>query len=734
MSLPPPPRPDLNKEDSQNKMNYLVKTLGQFTTAITSLASTNVQRELAEKKVARQKTELDRWQKHHSSFTSLAEEHEREMERARSTSYLMDMRLKEHEALRDKAIQAMATTMLTNGNVLAVSNHEEDKKIRRMQSDIIDLRSEMNENMERLRSIQYEPSHVKSLALKQSEGFKDMKRAIHDLEKRAVTKQNLVELDNHYVSRNSFVEMEKRFNDCASEWSKIQFSLTEQVDKLKEQMDSLSSLKLETDKMEERVIKLDGTLQNQGDRLRILDHVISGENSDQGLLDLVNNFEQDVNRFRGTLKAFNEEIGTLSEDAQKQVKRIEELELTNSMRDKSSVDADLHTTVQNMMNGVTALSEDLAQLKAEQESKDELIGQESERLDTSLQALRSQVTSIRSDFEATISRVNLSLSDLQSCSVPAAPVNPPVPTPQVLPDPTARTDGPLLKELAGAVQDHRRALKHHYDKLQVVETFQISLSQRFDNLTTERLAQNMVHQMQKMWPNAAEVKAEVDHVKEREGQLKMEVDGLMTALEAVQRRIEAQDPSRAIKDQKDQLVAFAIKCEKLCDSTGSSVRNLQMAIQSLDNDLGFKVKELSQEAQQAKEFFADVSDQLRLDVEKISERVGVMEHTNVDELASLYGQVMELKTHYHRESQVSEKDGPQSTIVLDSDGTGRKPNDHPLPTPDKGPTTEQETVAQPENKKMRRSKLVTKKEKKRKRVSSSDTEGDDRSKPKDEET
>ncbi|KAA6412760.1 MAG: hypothetical protein FRX48_03752 [Lasallia pustulata] len=728
MSLPPPPRPNLNTEDSQNKMNYLVKTLGQFTSAITSLASANVQRELAEKKVTRQKSELDRWQKHHSSFTSLAEEHEREMEKARSTSYLMDMKLKEHEALRDETIQAMATTMLTNGNV-AVSNQEEDKRIRRMQSDLTDLRSEMNENMERLRSIQYEPSHVKSLALKQSEGFKDLKRAMHDLEKRAVTKQHLVELDNHYVSRNSFLEMEERVNNRTSEWSKIQSSLTEQVDKLKEQMDSLSSLKLEADQMEERVIKLDGTVRNQGDTLRILDHVISGENSDQGLLDLVNNFEQDVNRFRGTLKTFNEEIGTLSEDAHKQVKRIEELELVNSMRDKSSVDADLHTTVQNMTNSVTALSEDLAQLKAEQESKDELIGQESERLDISLQALQSQVTFIRSDFEATISRVNLSLSDLQSCSVPTAPV----PTPQALPDPTARTDGPLLKELARAVQDHQRALKRHYDKLQVIETFQISLSQRFDNLTTERLAQNMVHQMQKMWPNAAEVKADVDHVKEREGQLKMEVDGLTTALEAVQRRIEAQDLSRAIKDQKDQLVAFALKCEKLCDSTGLSVRNLQTAIESLDNELGFKVKELSQDAQQAKEFFAEVSDQLRLDVEKINKRVDILEDTNVGEIATLYGEVMELKTLYHHESQVSEKDGPQSTIVLDSDGTGRNPNDHALPIPDKGSTTEQETVAQPENRKMRRSKLVTKKEKKRKRVSSSDTEGDDRSKRRDEE-
>ena len=148
---PPPPHPDFNTEDPQAS---LLNTLGQFTSAVTSLASANVQRELAEKKVVRQKTELDRWRKHHSTFTSLAEEHEREMAKAKSASYLMDMRLKEHEAVRDEAIQAMATTMLANGNVVVRSDSGEDKKIRRMQNDITDIRSELNENLERLRSIQ----------------------------------------------------------------------------------------------------------------------------------------------------------------------------------------------------------------------------------------------------------------------------------------------------------------------------------------------------------------------------------------------------------------------------------------------------------------------------------------------------------------------------------------------------------------------------------------------------
>ena len=745
-SLPPPPPPDINTEDSQAKMNYLLKTLGQFTSAITSLASTNVQQELAEKKVVRQKTELDRWRKHHSSFTSLAEEHEREMAKAKSASYLVDMRLKEHETVRDEAMQAMAATMLANGNVAAVSDPGEDKKVRRMQSEITDLRSEINENLDRLRSIQYEPSHVISLARTQSEGFKDLKRAVHDLEKRAITKQNLYELDKHYVSRNSFVEMEGRLNDCAHEWSKIESSLaqnqsnklTEQVEKLKEQMDNLNSLKVAVNRIEESLEKMDGTLNAQEHTLQVLNHAVLGEeaNDDQSLFDHIAKIAQDVNMFRGTLKTFNEEIGTLTEDAHKQATRVETLELENSTRDKPSASptaAELRTTLQSVTSNVTALSEDLAQLKAEQETKDELVGQESERLDTSLQALESQVGSIRSDFEAAVSRIDVGLSELQSRQVPAVPVNT-TPTPQVLPDASARSDDPLTKDLAGTLQEHRRALKQHYDKLQAVEAFQISLSQRFDNLTTDRLAQNMVHQMQKMWPNAAEVKIELDQIKELEGQLKSDVDSLKTALEVLRRRVGMQDLSVTVNEHKDQLVALAHKCENLTDATASSARALQMTIHSLDSDVELRVKELNQDAQKAKEFFAEVSEQLRLDIEKVNERLSLMEHTNIDELASLHGQVVELKNRCQGGSQVQEQDNLLSNIIVDSDGTGRISNDQNLSTPNKGSTTELEGVLQPETKKMRRLKLITKKEKlKRKRISSSDTEDGDKSKRRGEE-
>lgn len=728
-------------------MNSLLKTLGQFTSAVTSLASTNVQRDLAEKKAARQKTELDRWRKHHSTFTSLAEEHEREMAKAKSASYLMEMKLQEHEAVCDEAIQAMAKTMLANGNVVAVSDAGEDIKVRRMQSDITDLRSEMNVNLERLRTIQYDPSHVKDLAHKQSE----LRRAFHDLGNRAATKQDLHDLDSRYISRSSFEEMDGRFNNCVDEWSKIKSSL-QQVDKIKEQMDGLSSLRLEFDKAEERMNKLDGTVSTQEHTLQEFRHAVLGETEDQSLFDHIDRLAEDVNKFRATLKTFDKEIGTLSEDAHKQATRVEALELENSKRDKLTVsnadgDADLRTTLQGVTSNVTELSEDLAQLKVDQEAKDDLVGQESERLDIALQAVQSQVTSLRSDLDAAKDRINVSLSELQSRPVPVAPLEP-IPTPEGPPNVPMRSDDPLTKELVGTLQEHRRALKQHYDKIQAVEAFQISLSQRFDNLTTDRLAQNMVHQMQKMWPNAAEVKADVDQVKEREAQLKSEVDSLKTAFEVLQQRIETEDLSGAFKVHHDELAALARTCENLFGSTASKEAAFQMTVQSLDSELKSIIKALNEDVEKANKnhiFLAEVSEQLRLDIEKISERVGLMEHTNIAELSSLHGQVVELKTLC--ETRATGKDSVESTIVVDSDGSRRNTKEQALPTSDKGSTTEPDTTAHPGGNGMRRHSLMTKKEKKlgqkekekreelerkermkRKRTSSSDTEGDDRSK------
>lgn len=753
MSLPLPPPPDFNTEDSQAKMNSLLKTLGQFTSAVTSLASTNVQRDLAEKKAARQKIELDRWRKHHSTFTSLAEEHEREMAKAKSASYLMDMKLQEHEAMRDEALHAMAKNMLANGNVVAVSDAGEDRKVRRIQSDITDLRSEMNVNLERLRTIQYDPSHVKDLAHKQSE----LRRAFHDLGNRAATKQDLSELDSRYISRSSFEELDGRFNSCVGEWNKRNSSL-QQIDNIKEQMDGLSSLCSEYGKIEERMNKLDGTLSTQEHTLQEFRHAVLGESDDQSLFDHIDRLAEDVNKFRATLKTFDEEIGTLSEDAHKQATRVEALELENSKRDKLTApsadgDTELRATLQGVTSNVTELSEDLAQLKADQETKDDLVGQESERLDIALQALHSQVTSLRSDLDAAKDRIDAGLSELQSRPVPVAPLEP-IPTPKVSPNVPMRSDDPLTKELAGALQEHRRALKHHYDKIQAVEAFQISLSQRFDNLTTDRLAQNMVHQMQKMWPNAAEVKADVDQVKEREAQLKSEVDGLRTAFKTLQQRIEAEDLSGAFKVHHDELVALAHTCENLFDSTESKTASkeaaFQMTIQSLDSELKSTAKALNEDVQKANNnhiFLAEVSEQLRLDIEKISERVGLMAQTNIGEISSLHGQMVELKTLC--ESHATGKDSLESTIVVDSDGSRRNTKEQAPPTSDKGSTTEPDTTAHPGANGMRRHSLMTKKEKKlgqkekekreeldkkermkrkRKTISSSDTEGDDMSK------
>ena len=718
-------------------MNHLLNTLGQFTTAVTSLASTNVQRELAEKKVARQKTELDRWRKHHSSFTSLAEEHEREMAKARSASQVMDIRLKEHEAIRDEAIQAMAVTMLANGNVGAVGDSGEDKKVRRMQSEIMDLRCDMNENLERLRKIQYEPSHVTDLARRQSEGFKDLRRAVTELEKRAVTQQNMYELDNHYVSKKSFVEMEEKFIECAREWSRIEasltqdqpYKLTEQVSKIQERVDSFSSPSLDVSKLKKRMDEVDGTLNTQGQGLEDLKHAIMGEKDDQGLFELIGKLEEDVNRFRETLNRFNEEIGTLSDDAHGQTARVEALELENSMRDKlpvSSADGELRTSLQNVLSNVTTLSEDLAQLKGDQEIKDELVGQESERLDLSLQDLQSQVSSTRSHFEITISRVNASLSELQTRPVPSAPINT-VPTPRSLVDGPERSDDTLVQNLSGTLQEHRRALKQHYGMLQACEAFQISLSQRFDNLTTDRLAQNMVHQMQIMWPNAAEVKAEVDQVKEREGQLKQEVEGLITALDALRRRVGVQDLSGTILAHKDQLAVLTTKFTNLEDRA----KDTESTIQSQDRDSRIhydRIKKLNDDAEKAKEEFAEISEHLKQDIERVGERVGVIERTTIEEIASLHGQLTNLKENCHVESQTQEKDSQEAAVM--EDNAELLPDEPTLPTPNGESTAEPEAMVQPEGgQKMRRNRLVTRKEKqKRKRVDSSDSEEDDRSK------
>jgi len=583
-SLPPPlpPPSSMSKPpDAAVQMERLLAVLGDFTDHVSSMASIHLQRDNAKKHLATQEAEFIKWRKQHVSFPPLAEQQEKNIANAQKELDDLDRNLKQHVKSRDQLAKAIAMSVISNqseGRSESARVHLLEKELESTRSEIQKLRTDVNQA-----SSEYDQIYAV-----QRDSTKSQNR-IADIESklgRIMATSARPPVASPGV--NSTIQFEKQMG-----------KLQEKLNMLQDRVDDIPNLKMDLSKSKQEVRDLNslvnvqvdglrelkGTVNGQVDSLRELEATVAelrntvvalkgtvvGEADDKGLIDVITSVEEDLGKHRAAMTTMNEELNGFQEELHKFGHRIATLDRGTSRRQTPQLapttkydDSDIRSGLEAIKAEMTEFQTEVATVRREQEEKDELVATDIDAINNSASKLNETVQTNRTEVEAAINQINARISTLQvRAASPVTSSNPP--TPISLTNGAGKFDDMVSKKIQEALKQHRHSLERHWDNISAHERAIQHLDDRFNNLTTDRLAQNMVHQMSQMYPYAANVQAELELVKKRDEQFRHNLTCLCTKVAQLDKVVsDAQSPI-----SPEQLSALQMRLDMLSEEIKS---------------------------------------------------------------------------------------------------------------------------------------------------------------------
>ena len=654
------------KDGGPDNLKQLMETLLQFTKSVTTMATVTVQRDTARAKAEKQVTEYQRWRRHHESFTSLAEEHDKEMAKAKQHTERMDERLKRHEHARDSAIRMMAATMLAVSSGSAIPKFGEDDQKKQLEWELKDVKAELdgikNTLANTVRSINDKaPIQVEAELKNVKADLRDNAIALSNLQETVIQSKESVqtkqarlsaqvnELEKKVIHGKSHTDLNAQIQDSLGHFSN-------EMAHLKERADSYDNLKLELSKTQARVNDLSNDVSKEQEGLLALKNEMTGDGQDDpGLFDLIAKQEANIENFGQTLKRFNEELNGFNEDVQQHGSRITSLE---SISSTTSAKASLAGSNPEIKDMIATVAQDLTELREDQEKKDEMVAEDAEKLSKSLNALETEVELLRQQYTEVInsqhtrsleaqSQDNQSgmpdkhlTSQQQNNEVLSGSSN----LPQEHVNLAVNQDENSVVKLQAVLAIHRAAIEDYRERLITCEAFTFSLQQRYDNLTTEHLARSMVNQMQTMYPYAANTQTEIESAKDRLSVMTHEISQLSTILATITKRLNNTE-LESIQSQGSDIMVLKDRLVRLSDDLTGNLRTLTDQVDSLKEDSKVNTEKLhalnetlNESVKLGKRELGEI-ESTKEDIDQLQRRFENYEETTVTELASLHGQV-----------------------------------------------------------------------------------------------
>lgn len=647
--------------DPTAQMERLLAVLGDFTDHVSSMASIHVQRDIAKKHLARQEAEFLKWRKQHESFPPLAEQQEKTRTTAQKEFDELDKKLKQHVKSRDQLAKAIAVSVISNqseGGGESARVHALENQLETTRTGIQRLRADVNQG-----SSEYGQIHaVQRDCKKNKDRIADMDIKLGRL---MATPDRLPVAP---PAENSTINLEKQL-------SKLQ----EKLSLLQDRVDDIPNLKLDLSKSKQEVRDLNSlvnvqvgglrelkdTVNGQVDSLRELrgtaadlkgtfeelkDTVVQlkgtvvGEADEKGLIDVIASVEEDLEKYRAAMTTMNEELNGFHDKLHKFGGNIATIERGTSRRQTPQLvapmtkydDSEIRSGLEAIKAEMTDFQNDLTTHRREQEDKDELVAADIDAINTSASKLDDTVRTNRDDLEATIARINASISTLQArASTPVAVVNPP--TPATLTNSATKFDDAINKKFQDTLMQHRQALERHRENIVALERAYQHLDDRFNNLTTDRLAQNMVHQMSEMYPYAANVQAEIDLAKKRDEQLRQSFTGLFARVAQLDKLIS----DTPLSISPDQFNAF----HKRLDTLAAEIENMRMQANTKHEDLHNRINGVDWSLQKQTPRLRDWIASLRKDLGALSSHVDEWGSKAAADLGNVGMQVNRLNEH-----------------------------------------------------------------------------------------
>ncbi len=640
---PPPPPPPLSSmpiaPDASAQMSRLLAVLGEFTNHVSDMASVTMQRENAKKQLAKKAAEYDKWRKQHASFPPLAEQQEKERASAQIEFEELDRKLKQHIGARDKLAQAIAMSVVSNRSGGGGGGGGESERVQYLERELEVTRTDIQGMKTKLKQASTEYGQIHGIQSKHASIQNQIVDLNHKLDGIVAGLNSRPIVSS--TSDNSIINIDKQI-------SKLQGKLV----MIQERVDDIPNLKLDVSKSKQEVRDLSFSVNAQVNSLQELKGTILGEKDDKGLIDIIATVEEDVDKLRGALTTTNEDLDNFQSELHKFNGRLATLERGSSRRQTPQPataitkydDTELRSGITFMKEEVADLQSGLVTLRREQEEKDELVGDEIDAITKSTSKLDEAVQTNRSDMEAAINRINASLSSLQARPSPPAAVSN-SPTPQPLMNGTWKPDDAVGKKIQETLKQHRHVLDRQRETISMLERAWQNLDGRFNSLTTDQLAQNMVHQMSEMYPYAANVQVELDLAKQRHENLRQRIQKIAGKVEKPSLAVSDAQISEASKEQSETSKEQLVDLQQQIHTLSEDVKTIRNNTKSHFTTVANSINTVDAAVKTQFPLLTEGSELLKKDVDALSSRVEDMETTTATEFGTLAVQVDKLNEH-----------------------------------------------------------------------------------------
>lgn len=527
---------------SPDELTSLLKAFSQYTTSVVATANLTYQHTQVMERIAKQRTLKDRWRKHYHSFVSLAEDHDRESEKAASLAESYENKLKQNSEVQETAMHALMSSLLVNNRASTTNANETTSfgreiriikaELKATKIDLEDTRSDMGyingtlmikEMEERIRAMKGYESQMAQMKI----SLNKLQTSVDQHEKTLVILPNvrdrMEELSSVLVDMNqvkeknkelakSLVEQKSDFQTWREKFAAQNGGLSQSIIDQQQKLETLTEgHKAQKDHVTQRVADHQKHLENlsadfsvQQGNLERLNVEITGDPNDRskekskGLIDYIQEGREKSGKFENALRRFDEDLEVFTERLSGMESEMNRF--TSRQQQHHALSVEVGSTpnkldhdsgkrlsaLEDRFQLLTDLNEKLRLLSYEQGSKDDIVSLEVERLDhilsnqeSTIQALQEELAAVKSELSST------------AAQKPSTP--PPQPNNQWKPDDSFRLK---VEDLESSFRQFKEASLERTDAMEVLVESQ---QQRFDNLSTDELANNIIHQMQKVY-------------------------------------------------------------------------------------------------------------------------------------------------------------------------------------------------------------------------------------------
>ena len=727
--------PEQIREGTSESQETLMRYLYQFSQTTTKLASVTVHRDLTKLACDKKEKDYQRWTGHHRSFNALGEQQEEEMKRMRREMEHLDEKVKKHEKARDQAIQVMAKAMLAVNTNLPLKKAEEDSgKVKRLETEIKDLRGVTNS----IKTTLSNPSnsdrmYIKRLEEEQSQMMSDitqLRSALSSVESdsgQTRTHASLIARANNEITRlDARVEQVERIKKGRGKDETVVSPMETQNENFKQEISILQERVAIVSTLQSEIEKLKKSTKSTADALQLVrEEVLGSGGENRGLFDVLDAHENSIEAHRTTLQGFHDDLDGCSKNITNLGTRLDLVE--SSVRSYPA-----HPTIRSLEEKVDEklayVVEGFEQFQKDQDTKDELVGKEIDAIQKVCSKLESNFQSTSENLEKALGLVQKTISSLQdevqrSSSTNLAisnGINTGQPQSMQHQSNTVRRMDDVTAETSR--DDHQRFV--------ACETALLALQQRFNNIHTESLARNMIHQLKTMYPYPAETARDLTVLKDSYAASSQSLLDLSNELSSLKSHVDGLTPSHEIGDQIKKLQVKATQVEE-------RLTNFPLLITRKTNEIDGSIKVLHERCGNHDERLARIDNVLetgktelstvKSDLTQLHRKVVDNEDTNILEIAALHEKLVlvddQLGITEDGGPSLEEDTAKESTPVAASTGSGSR-RSQPLDSE----ATENRTTAEPVMKK----KLLIKKKglSKRPRRASDGSESDRRYKRK----